>query len=297
MTNAIIHGISNADYHAISDRIGSSGLKELARSPYHYWAKYVSPDRIIKPSTPAQIIGTAVHTAVLEPHLFDDQYTVLPEGIDRRTKEGKSLFAEIEASGKHPLKPDEMARIRAMQESAHANGLLYSLINHPHAEIESTILFIDPETGAPCRIRPDFMILPCDEYPFGLLGDLKSTADASPAAFGKSVWSYGYHIQAALYRRGFMAAFGTSEPPDFFWPAIENDAPHASVIYQAPAEALHYGDIRVTELLELYNECRTNNHWPAYGETGELTRPGYARREIELAAGDMDIEIEYEESV
>ena len=59
--------------------ISRSQLSDLNRSPLHYWARHVDPDRIIAEKySPALKFGTAVHMAVLEPALFMQTYAEGP---------------------------------------------------------------------------------------------------------------------------------------------------------------------------------------------------------------------------
>lgn len=62
-----------AVYHA-APGLSSSGMKSLAVSSLRYWHDYVRPDRQPRTETPAMKIGTALHAAVLEPHVFRDGY-------------------------------------------------------------------------------------------------------------------------------------------------------------------------------------------------------------------------------
>ena len=68
--------LSNEDYHA-GDGVSSTVLKELIkRSPAHCRALM---DGLRSKTSNAMNLGTVVHTAVLEPHRFWDQYWVAPE--------------------------------------------------------------------------------------------------------------------------------------------------------------------------------------------------------------------------
>ncbi len=67
--------MENADYHA-HPAISKSHLDLIARSPLHYWARYIDPKRVIPEPTPAMRIGSAVHTHVLELHNWDTDYIV-----------------------------------------------------------------------------------------------------------------------------------------------------------------------------------------------------------------------------
>jgi len=282
----ITNDLANGDYHN-HQAIGSTGLKLLQRSPAHYYAHFVDPNREPREQTPAQLLGSAVHMAVLETHNFDETYTVLPDGIDRRTKEGKALYAEIMESGKTPLVEPMFNKISDMMNAAYRHPLTQKLSKIALAE--HSIFWVDELTGAQCKIRPDWHVPPCAEYPNGLIVDLKTVGDASAVVFAKNAWNSDMHIQAALYVSGFYAQYGTR--PDFLWYAIETDKPHANAYHKCPQFLLEYGTEIVGELLEIYAQCVKTNHWPSYGEdVTELELPNYAMRVIE---GIEETEVSY----
>ena len=97
--------MENAEYHARPE-VSASQLKILKRSPLHFWDRFLNPDKPIVEPTPNMILGTLVHAAVLEPEQFDKRYIVVPEGIDKRTKEGKQLWQDLLATGREPVKFD-----------------------------------------------------------------------------------------------------------------------------------------------------------------------------------------------
>ncbi len=98
-----IKTIGIEEYHA-GPGVSKSDLDLIARSPAHYRAQKAAP----REATPAMIIGSAFHTATLEPEKFDLEFAVAPEGIDRRTKAGKEEWAAFEAAsaGKTVLKAE-----------------------------------------------------------------------------------------------------------------------------------------------------------------------------------------------
>lgn len=278
--------MTNEEYHA-HPAIGASGLKLMARSPLHYWAAYIDPEREpMKPSA-AMALGTATHCAILEPHRFDDLYTVMPEGLDRRTTQGKALWAEIEATGKQVLKADDFDRLMRMRTAVQSSRDGMHVMLHATA-FEHSLFWTDSATGVACKIRPDIYVAPCAAFPSGLIADLKTTSDASPAAFGRQAWGLSMHIQAALYTVGAQIALNLPQRPAFAWIAVESDRPHAVMVYHAPDDVIAYGDREVARLLELYARCMAEYHWPAYGDAQPLTLPGYAVREITETEGDVE---------
>ena len=279
--------LTNEEHHRMS-AISASGLKLIDRSPLHYWAAYVDPNREPRDPTAAMKLGTATHCAILEPAEFDARYTVLPEGLDRRTKEGKALYAEIEATGKTALSAPDWKRIGAMATAGRSHSFAAMLFDDG-PEFETSLFWADPVSGVHCKARPDMMILPCADWPNGLIVDVKTTTDASPEGFGKSAWSYAMHLQAALYTEGFGILFNTAEPPPFMWLAVESDAPHAVAMYTASPAIIEYGRGECARLRDIYARCVACNDWPGYMRApSELILPGYAMRVIETNETEVE---------
>ena len=264
-----------SEYHSRPE--DSSGFLKtmLQHSPFHAKWKRENPTQ----QTPAMKFGTAWHSAFFEPDCFTVEYVTLPEGLDRRTKEGKALWAEVEASGRIVLTPDERQRIEAMTQAASEHPLTRDIINHGSPLAEPSVFSVDPSTGRGVRIRPDWLIAPCDQFPLGLIVDGKTTTDAGPDGFGKAVWNLAYHLQAALYSDVAQRLFGTSEPPPFLWLAIEKDAPYGLAYYQAGADVIERGRSDYTDMLLVADECDRNGFWPGYStEVTPLSLPGWVKK-------------------
>ena len=74
-----------ADHYHLHPAVGHSGLVRIMRSPAHYREYVAHPPE----PTPAMQLGTAFHTALLEPDRFGQSFVVAPK-FDRRTKDGKA---------------------------------------------------------------------------------------------------------------------------------------------------------------------------------------------------------------
>lgn len=273
-------GLTNRQYHS-HPALSSSGFKLLARSPKHYWARYVDPNREPQEPTPAMKLGTAWHAAVFEPEEFAANYIALPAGLDRRTKEGKALFEDVMASGKEPLAAADFDRVVAMAKSAREHPIARVIFSQPGGKAETSLFWVDEETGVQCKIRPDYMVPPCDLFPNGLIIDGKSTEDASADGFAKAIWGWAMHYQAAFYTDGFQQAFNTFKPPAFLWLAQEKESPYACAVYSASADVVEYGRREVRRLTRLFAECAANDNWPAYPTTvGDIELPPWAQKVI-----------------
>ena len=294
--------MSNKQYHA-TPAISASWLKLLDKSPYHLWYAYINKDRPQSVQTTAMMLGSLTHTLVLEPEKLDAEYVIVPEGIDKRSKDGKAFFAEIEASGKTPVKQADFDHCAAMAGSLRINSGFMALRQHKH-ENERTFFWDDDRTGLHCKMRPDTVVHPCAAYPNGVVTDVKTTADASPQGFARQFFVLGYHIQAAHNAIGFMKAFGLGEPefwrdgeefctnmPLVIFECVEKDAPHVTQCYQVPADVLEYGFRVVEELMDTAAGCFEHDVWPGYTQEvfAELAVPGWIRREME-ESGEIEIE-------
>ena len=81
--------MTNEAYHSDVSRISKSGLDLIAKSPAHYYAKYLDPNREASQPTPAMRMGAITHSYILEPNQFSSNYVIAPE-LNKRTNEDKT---------------------------------------------------------------------------------------------------------------------------------------------------------------------------------------------------------------
>lgn len=284
------HSLTNEAHHA-DESIGSSGLKLIGQSPLHYWQAYINPKRERKEPTAAMKTGTAWHCAFFEPEEFARNYLAIPEGLDRRTKEGKQLFADLEATGKIPLAYDEYQRIVEMAKTANSHPESKRIFGIKGGMAEVSMFALD-DTGVRCKIRPDYCIPPCDEFPNGLVIDGKTGEDMSPDGFSKYAMKWNLALQAAFYADVFQQIYETPEPPVFMWCGQEKEAPYATAYYKASSDVLDYGRMQYRPLLEIYAKCVKAGEWPGYDQSvKEFELPTWALKQME--SGET-MEIEYD---
>ncbi len=253
----INYHLSNAEYHA-HPAVSSSQIKHILRTPAHFKASLETS----KEPTDAMRLGSLVHTLLLEPHLVDDEYTVMPK-FDRRTKQGKADYeAWLEHnSHKTAITAEQMDTAINMTDSL-ATSRVAQLLKVNETACEASIFYTDPATGIDCRVRPDFMIKPCDAFPTGLIVDLKTTDNASPTAFMRTITNFGYHLSAAMYLDGYEAEFGVR--PAYIWLVVERDAPYAVASYTPTDEMLERGKADLDRALATLRTCMDSDHYPAY---------------------------------
>ena len=247
-------GLSNEAYHALK-AVSPSQIKVLGRSALHYFDQFLAEDREKREQTDAMRRGTALHTAVLEPELWDSTIAVPPHSFDRRTKVGRERAEvfEAESAGKLVLTPDDADDVRRMADAVRKHPAARFLLELPGRR-EASYTWVDPTTGLACKTRPDWH----SDSDFAVV-DLKSTKDASRVEFARSIANLDYHVQAAWNRR----ALGKER---FLTIAVENTRPWAVAVYPASAAMLAAGERRIDRAMEQLAQCWRTGVWPGYGD-------------------------------
>lgn len=264
-------GMPNADYHAFP-AVSKSGLDLIDRSPAHY--RY-APAR---ESTRAMVIGTAIHTALLEPERFKDEYLLLRETSDRRASEYKQAIKTH--SEDQVLVSHEAANVEGMQEMVYANHDARAVLELDGWR-EISLFATCPRTGLFLKCR--FDILTQD----GIGADLKKTRDARPDKFSRSVYDYRYHVQDAFY--GYVYSLVAGHPlQSFKIIAIEDQPPHATAVYMLDDEARAEGHRQFGRNLDVMAQCVSAGEWPAYQlESQYLSLPTWVMNQIEAELEDQ----------
>lgn len=334
-------GIPNTDYHR-GPGISKSGLDLIARSPLHYRYATDAANENDRQPTPDQRIGSLAHALILEPETFADHYALpfeAPEGALAGSDEIKERLRDLglKVSGAKSelierlrdadpsavfrddlfaeyLAENEGKTIISREEHDAAIAMRSAVMSHPLARLlltgdgkaELSAYWNDPETGVLCRCRPDYWRAD------GVLVDLKTTADASPEAFARSVLDWRYHVQAAMYLEGTTAAifqgeiddapkvpfpadadgsdpdeFAVNHPHAFVFVVVEKKPPHAVACYMLDAETIAIGQRDLRKALATYAECERSGQWPGLGDGLQaLSLPEWyiARRAREVQA-------------
>lgn len=278
--------MTDTEYHGTFAASSSTLKTILNQTPAHFYAKYLDPDREQDEPTPAMKFGSAWHMALFEPEKYKLEYVTAPEGIDRRSKEGKALFAEYEAQGKKILTADDGASIDRMITAAMKHPIIGKTLAHKLGKAEQS--FFQPSETLNKKARMDFIIPPTASHP-GYIVDGKTCTDASREAFGKTCFDLGYLMQAAFYIDMFMAEFGTTEPPVFAWFAQEKTSPYCTAVYRATTAQIEFGRNQYEEALETLKECYLANSWPGYDtQISDLELPYWAQKIIDNDQQDIE---------
>ena len=204
-------------------------------------------------------LGSLTHCAVLEPDELSKRYAIC---LPRNTKAGKEMAAEMEAGGIEAVTSTDMEQALAMAASVRSHQSAAALLRDGKAE--QSFWWDDIQTGLRCKCRPDW-------YAGATVVDLKTTADASPAGFARSVATFRYHVQASHYLAGLHGA------ERFVFIAVEKTAPYAVAVYELDAAAMAAGDELRQRDMRVIADCQATKEWPGYGDTCQaLSLPSWA---------------------
>jgi len=254
----IVSGMPNEVYHNL-DVISKSGLDLIDRSPAHY------AYRSTYESTRALEIGTAVHSAVLEPDLFKQTYMLLKDVTDRRSSEYKQASKQM--GGEYVLTGKEAVMVQMIQDSINMNYQAVKMLSSGRAEL--SIFARDPVTDVLVMCRLDWL---SDDL---TALDLKTTTDIRD--FHKSCANYRYHVQQSFYCDVFEWATG-QRLDAFKFLAVEKDLPCINRIFTLDTPSVDYGRKLYRQNLNEYAQCLKNDFWPMPSMDEEtITLPHWAQ--------------------
>jgi hypothetical protein len=252
-----------SDYYA-NRALSHSKLSCLAQNPMEFRMRYVDDPPSLPPKeSDAFAMGHAVHCLALEPESFSDRFFVLPK-IDRRTKEGKAAYAEIQEASKSKtlLDGDDYADAIACVQALNNHAEFAAIMAQPR-RVEVPFEF--DLFGHRFKAKPD-----CIVDSMRLIIDIKTTDDASPHRWQWPAVDYGYHRQAFIYRKAMeSASLEASRWEDyrFIFAVVEKPKPSTRgipptvALYELDADTLNMGYQDTRNLVVEYETRLETNNW------------------------------------
>lgn len=241
-----VANMPNEVYHNWPEGISNSGCRQMLISPAHF--KFMAPWKTSRNLE----IGTAVHTALLEPDRFKNEYVLLREIDDRRKSEYKQAI-KVHGS-ERVLVSSEAANVEGIQEAILSNPIMSDRLSCEGWR-EVSLFVRDPEAGVLVRVRYDLLTVD------GIAVDVKKTQDCRPDAFSRSIFNYDYDMQCALYSDAFLWATGEALNA-FEFAAFEEQMPHGHKLYRIDSTAESEGRKKYRQALDLFAQCEQSQDWP-----------------------------------
>lgn len=240
---------------------------------------------VVKIPTDAMLVGSALHCCFLEPERMIER-VVLWQGYttakgDHSTARRGKAWDEFKAqhADRIILTPGHYATMAGMVKALRRHPVVREWSN----KIEAVEVSIVGEVeGVRCKAR-------CDALTEDPLCDIKASRSADAATFTKTVLGFGYHIQAAMYRR----MFGRDR---FIFPVVEMTPPHDVVCYELSPAFLRLGEEEMIRMLGMYQEFAAVGLWPGRSEkVVQLEPPEWAIQSTGVTLGGVSFDGEDEE--
>ena len=273
-TPGVHEGMPAAAYHSV-EALSSTFLKRMFSSS----ALHAQHDREHFEPNDSMRLGTALHTRILLPELYECEIAVSPD-VDRRTKDGKAAYAEFVAASvdKTVIDAEDHVAVLGMEEAIRGSNAAETMLEMC-SQRELSVFAEDPDTGAPLKARLDAY-----DPETGWILDIKTTRDASLRAFKGALWGLGYGIGSSFYRK--VARLADLKVAGFAFLCVENARPHGVAVYAMDDSDMDEFDFEVRRLIADYKVCRSSNRWPGYPDTIQrIGLAGWAKRQLEEAHG------------
>jgi len=246
MSNALVTEMTENEYRSLP-ALNASRFKAFYRSPYHFLnQKEVETTEQMK-------IGTAIHTACLQPNLYSSEIGFLPD-VDGRTTEGKAIkkaFEEMYAN-KTILKAASKEVVdRAVSAIVRSNE--WDAIKSNKAMRYEQVLMCDL-FGTACKSRLDLL-----DVEGGIIRDIKSCDDAGITKFSYTVKDRLYWLQAGFYT--LMAEQVFNKRFNFEFIAVETSDPSTALFHPVDEQELLKWKRIVETLLIKYKTCVDTDIW------------------------------------
>lgn len=281
-TEPILWDVPDATYYSDYSAVSWSMSEQFRASPARYRGLYITRDIPPDEPTPEMLLGSVVHTCVLERAKLLEHW--LP--VDCKIRNGKAWDAGCMAalaSGKTAVPAGWVDTAEKIAKAVMAHPVAAWLLS-AKGLVERPLRWTDPATGLVLKSKLDRLVMP-ESCP--VVVDLKTCPDPSPEAFAKKVDEFGYHRQAVWYlaaayrftgRAGMSALIAAGkEPPYDVW------------VHRLPADWLAMGARENRELLNRLKLAYDTGDWFAMGQLqmNDLPPPRWVQREIDNPKGEM----------
>lgn len=259
--------MTDDEYHGTTG-ISSTDIRKMLISPYNFYCHKMNKTE--RNDTPAMVFGRLAHAALLEPSRFRDKYRCEPK-LDKRTKEGRIEYTKwLNEIPKDAITISEKDAVllEGMISRLWSHDKVKSIFSSP-GKAEQSGFWIDKATGIVCKTRIDFFT--DDDY----LIELKTSENASPKEFSRTIYNYGYHYQLAWNIKGYKEITG-KQIKDAIFVVSEKSAPFDCAIYKASKSMIDIATLEIESLMVQLKNCFDNNDWHGYSnDIEEIDIPAY----------------------
>lgn len=254
--------MTDVEYHARPE-LSSTGARRLLDSParFRYWEDHPQPAKA------AFDLGSAAHAKILGVGapvvVYPDEHLTASGNVSTKAATVE-WERERRAEGLIPITAADVFRVDRMAEAVLADHDARGVLETITGREMSIVTQVE---GVPVRARFDI-------HGDNQAADLKTTRDASPRGFNRSVGMYGYHVQQAWYDDAHKAETGQALS-SFKFIVVESAPPHLVGVYELDFMWADLAAGLAQKARRLWLECTQSGEWPGYG-AATLTAPTWA---------------------
>lgn len=249
------------DKYLDMEGISNTALGWIKVSPeyYHWMIQQLSS------STPAMLIGSAMHYLALEPQNFknymmilDDSQRPYPTQNYNKTENKDWRNAIYEAA------IDKGLEIISMDDYKVAEKMVDKLLSVPEARDLIKAKGVVTEQASTWEWNGMKFKQKRDIDHSDFFADLKSARTADPRQFQKEIFNMDYYRQMGMYSDGERIQKDSAFHKDCFLIAVENTEPYGVSVHKMTDEYLDHGVAEYRKLALLLQDCQKANVWPTY---------------------------------
>lgn len=262
--------MTDAEYRLLP-AINYSNLKHMRSSALHYRHKVEVGD---EPGLSEKLaVYRAIHTLVLEPFAFDNEYAVCDMRRDKRTKKYQEFLEANE--GKSILSVAEHEQALAVAQAVNEHPWVQWLLSLDGTSTEQVLVWEDKAAGA-CKGKAD--LLHYSQEHGLIVADLKTTQSTDAHHVRSTAGRSSWHLQFAHYLQGAARHYGVkldSVRYRAFTVVAEAAAPHDVSVVEWGEATLDAGFLLHRSLLDHLVECEYTQAWPGRAVNQSLDIPDY----------------------
>ena len=241
--------ISNAEYHGRKTHLSSTNIRTFKKNRKQF--EYSLSHDLVK-QTKAMADGTAVHAFFLERDKFKTDFIIKPADMRLNTKAGKEWAQEHQS--KIIIDSELGNNLYEMEKSFMDSPARLIYDKQGQSELS---YFWDDLGLVKGKCRPDWI-----SNDGNIVVDIKTTTDASPYGFQKSIANWGYHLQLGWYLRGLQKLGLPAK--EFIFIAIEKTPPFSVGVYRANKDMITYASDEINNLVYDIDESLKSDDFPDY---------------------------------
>lgn len=220
--------------------------------------------------TKSTLLGTAVHTLLLEPNTFNDRYALQTEEFgDKRSGDTKKRWDAFkrENQGKVILDQKEGNFLLRLKEKIRKNTHFRLLVASGQSEVTGIL-----ETpGLALKARADLLLK-------DTIVDVKTTIEGiDDRSLYRTIKKYRYEFQAAHYLTVFNHLC-ENRFKNFMWAFVDTSSPAQHIrLIKAPEPMIEKALWKHQEVINRVIYCMEHGQWPGYpNHPTELEMPHWA---------------------